>query len=71
VKILRYRKPSLWTLLGLTRAKRRLRRPINRVLYPYRYPKYLKMRLKSRLGYYSLPMRIWRNGWASMLGFKR
>ncbi len=59
---MRYRKPSLKTILGLTKAKRRLKKELG----IYEVTKYTnatknaKQRIKRKLGYYSEPMKLLR-----------
>ena len=57
---LRYRAPSLSTLLGVTKAKKRLKRElgITALMRPLRAPENAKRRLLSRAGYYSEPMKL-------------
>ncbi len=59
---MRYRRPSLKTALGITRAKRRLKRQlgITAVMRPYRAPGNYKRRALRRVGYYSTPMKMFR-----------
>lgn len=57
---MRYRMPSLKTLLGVTKAKRRIKKSlgiyeITRVLNA---PKNVERRLKRKAGYYSEPMKL-------------
>ena len=58
----RYRRPSLSTALGITRAKRRLGRASGyyALTRPLRAPSNFKRRLLRRSGYYSAPMRLFR-----------
>lgn len=60
MKFFRYRKPSVKTLLGLTRAKKAL--GVNKAMKPVRAPKNFERRVKRKLGYYSAPARIARHG---------
>jgi hypothetical protein len=64
MKLFRFRRPSLKTLLGVTRAKKRLKRElgITALLSPFRWWGNLKRRVKRRLGYESLAGKILRNG---------
>jgi hypothetical protein len=62
MKLFRYRKPSMKTLLGVTRAKRQLKRELGisqtqALIKPSR----IKQRAKYQLGWYSPAMRIVRN----------
>ena len=58
----RYRRPSLKTALGVTKAKRRLRKATGyyAVTKPFRAPRNFKRRLLRRSGYYSGPMKFLR-----------
>lgn len=59
---MRYRKPSLKSALGLTKAKRSLKRDLG-ICKVTRYtnaPKNAKTRLKRKAGYYSEPMKLFR-----------
>jgi hypothetical protein len=59
---LRYRRPSLKTMLGITRAKKHLYRAvgITAIKRPFRAPGNAVRRLKGRVGYYSGPMKFLR-----------
>ncbi len=59
---MRYRRPSLRTVLGITRAKKRMNRRlgITAVMRPVRARKNYERRVKRRLGYYSEPMKMLR-----------
>ncbi len=59
---MRYRRPSLKTALGITRAKKRMNRRlgITAVMRPLRARGNYERRLKRRLGYYSEPMKMLR-----------
>jgi hypothetical protein len=59
---LRYRSPSLKSALGITRAKKRMKRRlgITAVMRPLRARKNYERRVKRRLGYYSKPMKMFR-----------
>jgi endonuclease YncB( thermonuclease family) len=54
-KLFRYRRPSLNTLLGVTRAKKRLKKQlgITAAMKPFRWWGNQKRRVKRKLGYYS------------------
>jgi hypothetical protein len=58
----RYRRPSLKTALGVTRAKRRLRQATGyyALTRPWRAPGNFKRRVLRRAGYYSGPMKLLR-----------
>lgn len=64
MKFFRYRKPSWKTVLGVTRAKKRLKKDlgITAALRPFRWWTNEKRRAKRRLGYESTPGRMLRNG---------
>jgi hypothetical protein len=59
---IRYRRPSLNTMLGITRAKKRMNRQlgITAVKRPFRAPGNMKRRMLRRAGYYSGPMKFLR-----------
>jgi hypothetical protein len=61
-RIIRYRKPSVKTLLGVTRAKKRFNKAvgITAVKKPFRAPGNFKRRVLRRSGYYSEPMKLFR-----------
>ena len=62
MKLIRYRKPSMKTLLGYTRAKRRLKRQLGiSQVQAWTKPSRVKQRIKYRAGWYSPPMRVARN----------
>lgn len=58
----RYRRPSMKTMLGITRAKKRINRQlgITAVKRPFRAPGNAKRRFLRRAGYYSEPMEFLR-----------
>ncbi len=64
MKIFRYRKPSLKTLLGLTKAERKLKKYLGvyEVTKIINAPKNLKRRILNKAGYYSEPAKTLRNG---------
>jgi hypothetical protein len=64
MKFIRYRRPSLKTLLGVTKAKKRLKRDlgITALLKPFRWWGNRKRTLKRRVGYESPAGRLLRNG---------
>ena len=70
MRLLRYRKPSLKSVLGITSAKKRVRRQlgITALLKPFRAYGNAKRRVKRRLGYYSTPAKVVRNGLPSPFG---
>jgi hypothetical protein len=59
---IRYRRPSLNTMLGITRAKKRMNRQlgITAAMRPFRAPGNMKRRMLRRSGYYSGPMKFLR-----------
>lgn len=59
---IRYRRPSLKTMLGITKAKKRAKRGlgITAFMKPFRTPGNAERRLKRRVGYYSGPMKFFR-----------
>jgi hypothetical protein len=64
MKLFRYRRPSLKTLLGITKAKKRLKKNlgITALLKPFRWWGNTKRTFKRRIGYESPAGRILRNG---------
>lgn len=64
MKLFRYRKPSLKTLLGLTKAERKIKKDLGiyEVTKIINAPKNLKRRILNKAGYYSEPAKILRNG---------
>ena len=59
---IRYRRPSLKTMLGITRMKKRFNNAvgITAIKRPFRAPGNFKRRLLRRVGYYSEPMKFFR-----------
>lgn len=54
MKLFRYRKPSINTLLGITRVKREIRRKTGISTFErYTKPSRIKQRVKQKLGIYS------------------
>lgn len=64
MRFFRYRRPSLKTLLGVTRAKKRLNKElgITALLKPLRWWPNQKRRLKRKIGYESDAGRLIRDG---------
>ncbi len=64
MRFFRYRRPSLKTLLGVTAAKKRVRKDlgITALLKPFRWLPNQQRRLKRQLGYYSAAGRLLRDG---------
>jgi hypothetical protein len=62
IRFIRYRRPSLNTMLGITRAKKRLNRQlgITALKRPFRAPGNMKRRMLRQMGYYSGPMKFLR-----------
>jgi hypothetical protein len=62
MKVMRYRKPSLNTLLGVTKAKRQVKRELGiSQIQAWTKPSRVKQRAKYRLGLYSAPARTGRS----------
>jgi hypothetical protein len=61
-RLFRYRRPSLKTALGVTRAKKRINRQfgITAIKRPFRAPGNMERRVLRRAGYYSGPMKFMR-----------
>jgi hypothetical protein len=64
MKFFRYRRPSLKTVLGVTRAKKQLNKAlgVNKIMAPFRWWPNQKRKLKRRLGYESPIGRLIRLG---------
>jgi hypothetical protein len=64
MKIFRYRRPSLKTILGITKAKKRIKKElgITAALKPFRAWANAKRRFKRKIGYESEAGRLLRNG---------
>lgn len=64
MRIFRYRRPSLKTLLGVTKAKKRIKKQlgITAALKPFRWWTNQKRRVKRKLGYESEAGRLLRHG---------
>lgn len=62
MRLFRYRRPSVKTMLGITKAKKRLKKDlgITAVMRPFRAPGNMKRRALRRVGYYSGPMKFFR-----------
>jgi hypothetical protein len=60
LRLFRYRRPSLDTLLGITKAKKRANKAlgITTLMKPFRAPENAKRRLLRKTGYYSEPMEL-------------
>lgn len=62
MKLFRYRKPSMKTLIGLTGAKRRLKHSLGiSQVQAWTKPSRIKQRLKYKVGLYSPVVRAIRN----------
>ena len=64
MKLFRYRRPSLNTLLGITKAKKRVKKElgITAAMKPFRFWTNAKRRFKRKIGYESDAGRLIRNG---------
>ncbi len=64
MRLFRYRRPSLNTLLGITKAKKRVKKElgITAAMKPFRFWTNTKRRLKRKIGYESEAGRLLRNG---------
>lgn len=64
MRLFRYRRPSLKTMLGVTKAKKRIKKElgITALLKPFRWFGNQKRRLKRKVGYESEAGRMIRNG---------
>ncbi|HKV57278.1 MAG TPA: hypothetical protein VJO32_03320 [Ktedonobacteraceae bacterium] len=62
IRLIRYRRPSVKTMLGVTKAKKRLKKQvgITVAMRPLRAPGNMKRRVLRRAGYYSGPMKFFR-----------
>jgi uncharacterized membrane protein YeaQ/YmgE (transglycosylase-associated protein family) len=62
MRLFRYRNPSIKTMLGVTKAKKRFNNAvgITAVKRPFRAPGNFKRRMLRRVGYYSEPMKMFR-----------
>lgn len=62
MRLFRYRRPSLNTVLGITREKRRIKRELGiSQVQAWTKPSRIKQRAKYKLGWYSPAMRVARN----------
>lgn len=62
MKLFRYRKPSINTILGITQEKRRIKRALGiSQVQAWTRPSRLRQRAKYRLGLYSPAARVIRN----------
>jgi hypothetical protein len=64
MKFFRYRRPSLKTLLGITKAKKRIKKElgITEFMKPFRWWTNTKRKIKRDIGYESKTGRLIRNG---------
>jgi len=64
MKLFRYRRPSLKTLLGITKAKKEIKKElgITAAMKPFRWWTNTKRRFKRKVGYESDAGRLIRNG---------
>jgi hypothetical protein len=59
MRLFRYRRPSMSTLLGVTRAKRRIRRSLGISQFEgYTKPSRIRQKLKREVGLYSPAARV-------------
>lgn len=62
MKLIRYRQPSLNTLLGITQEKRRIKKELDiSQVQAWTKPSRVRQRAKYHMGYYSPPLRTIRN----------
>lgn len=64
MKLFRYRKPSINTLLGITKAKKEIKKDLGiyKITKILNYPNNFKRKVLRNAGYYSEPMKTIRNG---------
>jgi hypothetical protein len=64
MKLFRYRKPSMKTVLGVTKAKKQIKKDlgITAAMKPFRFWGNTKRKVKRDLGYYSPVGKVLRNG---------
>jgi hypothetical protein len=64
MKFFRYRRPSIKTILGITKAKKRIKKDlgITALLKPFRWTTNQKRRIKRKIGYESNAGRLIRDG---------
>lgn len=64
MKLFRYRRPSIKTLLGVTKAKKKLKRDlgITAAMKPFRFGTNQKRQVKRKVGYESDTGRLLRHG---------
>lgn len=62
MKLFRYRRPSVSTMLGITKAKKRTNKAlgITAMKKPLRAKSNMQRRVKRKAGYYSGPMKLLR-----------
>jgi hypothetical protein len=70
MKFFRYRRPSINTILGITKEKKRIKKElgITAILKPFRWWTNTKRRLKRRAGYESPAGRLVRDGLPRPMG---
>ena len=62
MKLIRYRKPSIRTIVGYTKAKRKFKRSLGvSQVQAWTKPSRVKQRVKYKLGLYSPTVRVIRN----------
>lgn len=61
-RLFRYRRPSIKTTLGITKAKKRFNKAVGimAIKKPFRAPRNAKRRMLRKMGYYSEPMKFMR-----------
>jgi hypothetical protein len=64
MKLFRYRRPSIKTILGITKARKRIKKDlgITAILKPFRWATNQKRRFKRKIGYESTAGRLIRDG---------
>ncbi len=62
IRIFRYRRPSINTMLGVTKAKKQVKKDlgITAAMRPFRAPGNMERRVLRHAGYYSGPMKFMR-----------
>ena len=70
MKLFRYRRPSLKTLLGITKEKKRIKKElgITQTMKPFRFWSNEKRKIKRRAGYYSPEGKLLWDGLPKPLG---
>lgn len=70
MKLFRYRKPSFRTIIGATKVKKQIKKDlgITAITKPLRIKNNLNRRLLRKVGYYSKPATLYRQGLPKPLG---